>query len=178
LQYIIRDIPNYRPSVQSNIPFINNIANIDIDIDNNISTSNYIIDNSLLIINPDFRNQNINITVSAINTSNLYKILDYNSINYLSDQFTFIINELDIPNISLEIKYINSEYTPIHNINTYIFNPNFVNYNLKHNQIKKSIILIDKEIREYSVKSNKKLNRLNKEILLDYDRLIEKINLS
>jgi hypothetical protein len=57
-------------------------------------------------------------------------------------------------------------------------NDNIINYNLKHNQIKKSIILIDKEIREYSVKSNKKLNRLNKEILLDYDRLIFSINLS
>lgn len=155
LQYIIKEIPNIRPSLESNIPFINNTQYIDINIDNILSTSNYIINNSLLIINSDFRGETINIPISAINTSKLYKLIEYDSVNYLSDTFTFVINELYVPSIFLDIKYSNSEYIPISNNDTYIFNQDFVTYNLINNkQTSVNIFDIQYNIDSYLINNN------------------------
>ena len=58
---------------------------------------NFKIPNDFFTIQPDFRDQTIDINIRAIDSSNAYKYEQYDSFNYLSDPYIIRIVEQNIP---------------------------------------------------------------------------------
>ena len=92
LEFYVTHLPDIRDSLESNIPFITDGLNL-------IRDSNYKIPNDYFTIQPDFRDQTIDINIRAIDSSNAYKYEQYDSFNYLSDPYIIRIVEQTVSSI-------------------------------------------------------------------------------
>ena len=120
LDFYVTDLPNIRNSLESNISFITDGLNL-------IRDSNFKIPNDFFTIQPDFRDQTIDINIRAIDSSNAYKYEQYDSFNYLSDPYIIRIVEQNIPSI-IKIHPDNSNDTIIFSHTNY-----HIRNNLKEN---------------------------------------------
>ena len=92
LEFYVTHLPDIRNSLESNIPFITDGLNL-------IRDSNFKISNDFFTIQPDFRDQTIDINICAIDSSNAYKYEQYDSFNYLSDPYIIRIVEQAVSSI-------------------------------------------------------------------------------
>ena len=87
LHFYVTDLETPRPSLQLGCNFIT--TGLDL-----IRGCNFKITNDFFTIQPDLRDQTIDINIRALDTSNIAKYEIYDSFNYLSDPYTIRIVEL------------------------------------------------------------------------------------
>ena len=92
LHFYVTDLKTPRPSLHLECNFIT--TGLDL-----IRGSNFKIKNDFFTIQPDLRDQTIDINIRALDTSNIAKYEIYDSFNYLSDPYTIRIVEQSIPSI-------------------------------------------------------------------------------
>ena len=116
LQFYVTNLQLPRQSLESNLPFIT--AGLEL-----IRGCNFKITNNFITIQPDFRDQTIDINIRALDNSNIDKYEIYYSFNYLSDPYTIRIVESTAPSII--------KISPDGNDNTITFSP--TDYHIRSN---------------------------------------------
>ena len=92
LHFYVTDLEIPRPSFELECNFIT--TGLDL-----IRYSNFKISNDFFIIQPDFRDQTIDINIRALDASNINKFEIYDNCNYLSDPYTIRIVESTVSSI-------------------------------------------------------------------------------